>query len=183
MIGNDLVDISEAKKSKHWHTQRYLDKLFTENEQIIIKESEHRFEMICRLWSMKESAYKIISRSLNTRFYLPKALECTIENDINGSVTFDGQDYETQTTANNHFLYSIALENKSKWNSLVSEISTGTSRSTLEEKLLSQFNIKDLAIKKVEYNIPVLTDNKNFYFEQFSLTHHGDFTAYAYLKQ
>jgi phosphopantetheinyl transferase (holo-ACP synthase) len=182
VIGNDIVDISEAKKSKHWHTQRYLDKLFTNSEQVIIKSSENQFEMICRLWSMKESAYKIISRSFNNRFYSPKSLECIIQNNIDGIVSFNEMDYYTKTSSNRHLTHSIATENKSEFNTLVSEILEEKSRPELEEKLLSQFITEDLRIKKKEHNIPVLTDGKDYYFEQFSLTHHGQFSAYAYLK-
>ena len=33
MVGNDIVDLAEAKKASNWQRPRFLEKLFTPNEQ------------------------------------------------------------------------------------------------------------------------------------------------------
>ena len=67
MIGTDIIDIVEAKKTSNWERPRFLEKLFTSNEQQLIHNSENKFVMVWRLWSMKEAAYKLYIQ-LNSNF-------------------------------------------------------------------------------------------------------------------
>ena len=43
MIGNDIVDIAEAKKDSNWQRSRFLDKLFTSKEQQLVHQSKNSF--------------------------------------------------------------------------------------------------------------------------------------------
>jgi len=76
MIGNDIVDIAEARQRSNWQRPRFLDKLFTLQEQQLIQNSDNSFLMVWRLWSMKESAYKLYTQLHPSRFYNPKQFEC-----------------------------------------------------------------------------------------------------------
>jgi phosphopantetheinyl transferase (holo-ACP synthase) len=59
MIGNDVVDLVLARK-KVWRRTGYLQKIFTESEQLLIENSSNPHVLVWKLWSMKEAAYKII---------------------------------------------------------------------------------------------------------------------------
>ena len=76
MIGNDIVDLNLAKTQSNWKRKGYLDKIFTENEQNLIFESENPTAKVWNLWSRKEAAYKIYNRSTNIRVFNPKKFDC-----------------------------------------------------------------------------------------------------------
>ena len=79
MIGNDIVDIEEAKRMSNWQRPRFLEKIFTDKEQYLIKSSENPFILVWRFWSMKEAAYKLYTQLKPSRFYRPKSFECDID--------------------------------------------------------------------------------------------------------
>lgn len=43
MVGNDIVDINEAKSASNWQRPRFLEKLFTTKEQFTIRNAETPF--------------------------------------------------------------------------------------------------------------------------------------------
>ena len=72
MIGNDIVDLHYAKHQSNWQRRGFLDKLFTESEQVFIRNANDSEKVVWLFWSMKESAYKIIARQEKCSFYAPK---------------------------------------------------------------------------------------------------------------
>ena len=76
MIGNDIVDLALAKKESNWKRNRFLDKIFTETEQLLIFHSENPEIMVWNLWSRKEAAYKIYNRETGIRGYFRSILRC-----------------------------------------------------------------------------------------------------------
>ena len=68
MVGNDIVDLYEASQASNWQRPRFLDKLFSEQEQAYINSAENAFTMVWQLWSMKEATYKAHQR----RFSIPR---------------------------------------------------------------------------------------------------------------
>ena len=77
MIGNDIVDLALAKKESNWKRNRFLDKIFTTKEQVLIVDAENPEIMVWNLWSRKEAAYKIYNRETGIRGYFPLQLECS----------------------------------------------------------------------------------------------------------
>ena len=59
MIGNDIVCLSTANQSKHVGSKRFLNKVFTYEEQELIANSCYANISIWELWAAKESAYKL----------------------------------------------------------------------------------------------------------------------------
>ena len=49
MVGNDIVDLNEASRASNWQRPRFLDKLFSEQEQAYINSAEKAFKMVWRL--------------------------------------------------------------------------------------------------------------------------------------
>ena len=85
MIGNDVIDLSLAKTESNWQRKGFLKKLFSNDEQQLILEASNSFEMVWRLWSMKEAAYKIFTQQHNMRFFAPKKFECKLTARLQGS--------------------------------------------------------------------------------------------------
>ncbi len=79
MIGNDIVDLAQAKRESNWRRTGFLAKIFTSYEQHLIDAAINPDQMVWLLWSMKESAYKLAIRSTQKRVFAPQKLACHID--------------------------------------------------------------------------------------------------------
>lgn len=75
MIGNDIVDLRQARQESDWRRPRYLEKIFTPEEQQQVAEAEDTDLMVWLLWSCKEAAYKRWASQTQQRRFLPKKIE------------------------------------------------------------------------------------------------------------
>ena len=108
MIGNDVIDLSLAKIESNWQRKGFLKKLFSNDEQQLILGASNSFEMVWRLWSMKEAAYKIYTQQHIVRFFAPKKFECKLRSAKEGVVCFKEQKFYTSSLINQqlHFYQS-----------------------------------------------------------------------------
>ena len=53
MVGNDIIDLNEARRSSNWERPGFVQKIFTAKEQSIIRDSIDPFTTVWHLWSMK----------------------------------------------------------------------------------------------------------------------------------
>lgn len=82
-IGNDLVHWSSVQ-GRSWTEKRKLQKLFSIQELALLEARENQGDqrMALRLWSMKESAYKLVQRVTKCpRTFQPKAYLCSLQGD------------------------------------------------------------------------------------------------------
>ncbi len=187
MVGNDIVDIAEANQKSNWQRPRFLDKLFTLQEQQLIQNSDNSFLMVWRLWSMKESAYKLYTQLHPSRFYSPKQFECEI-NEPQGEVRYKDFICYVKTNVTSQYIIS---ESRLVTSNMISEciemktISSENQSDTIKAQLLSaiakQFNIvkEDLTILKSEFGIPSVYQNSKKLNIGISISHHGSYGAYA----
>jgi phosphopantetheinyl transferase (holo-ACP synthase) len=155
MIGNDIVDLALARKESNWKRNRFLDKIFTAKEQLLIADTENPEIMVWNLWSRKEAAYKIYNRETGIRGYFPLQLECSYENEISGSVSIKGNTYFTKTTISDAFIHTIAVVKKENFDAV--------------KKLNS-----NLTISKTN-GIPFIIDEQTKIAKPISISHHGRF--------
>jgi phosphopantetheinyl transferase (holo-ACP synthase) len=188
MIGNDIVDLAEAKENSNWQRPRFLEKLFTLHEQQLIQNSEQPFLMVWRLWSMKEAAYKLYTQLNPSRFYKPKQFECKIEN-LRGTVNY--QDFECYVTTQitSQYILSEARLTDTDFVSEVLEIESSCIRNQsaiLKAQLVSkladrtQLLKQDLKIIKSEFGIPSVYYKSERLDLGISFTHHGHYGAYGF---
>jgi phosphopantetheinyl transferase (holo-ACP synthase) len=114
MIGNDIVDLALAQKDSNWKRKRFLDKIFTKNEQFQILNAKNPTIMVWNLWSRKEAAYKIYNRKTQIRGYFPLQFEC-FDLEISDKFTFGKviiKDfiYFTKTEIKTQYINTIAVE-------------------------------------------------------------------------
>lgn len=119
MIGNDIVDLALARQESNWERKGFLNKIFTNREQILIKTAQNPEIMVWNLWSRKEAIYKIYNRQTGFRGFIPLQLECHFENENRGTVSCNGFTYYTKTTINNEFVYTIAVAKKENFKKIV----------------------------------------------------------------
>jgi phosphopantetheinyl transferase (holo-ACP synthase) len=159
MIGNDIVDLVLALKESHWKRKGYLDKIFTQNEQLLILNSDNPTSMIWNLWSRKEAAYKIYNRQTQVRGYFPLQIECFDLENMGGftfgKVVVKDLVYYSKTEINAEFIHTIAVENAQYFDT----IKTLENRNTIQKTngIPDYFDVDSLSTKPV------------------SISHHGRF--------
>ncbi len=159
MIGNDIVDLALARKESNWKRKGFLDKIFTEKEQLLITNAKNSEVMVWTLWSKKEAVYKIYNRQTLIRGYFPLQLECfdlqTIAGNAIGKVSIKNKVYYTKTTITSQFINTIAVENLKDFETI--------------KTLKNRKNIKKTS------GIPSLFTKKNSVPRPLSISHHGKF--------
>ena len=192
MIGNDIVDLNEASRSRHWNNQRFLSKVFSTSERDFILNSSNHLHATWGLWSMKESAYKVHLRKYKKPFFAPLKIECQFEPEGSGKIMIDNAVYTANTIFREDYIYTVAVTDPSKEYTGKIQRVTDTSYKNLHNKSYQdvidigsvQFHEhpKAIEIKKDEYGIPTLFTNNKEQPMIFSITHHGKYYAYAILK-
>lgn len=116
LIGNDVVDLHAAARESNWKRKGYLHKILSKEEQLLVLESNEPNTMVWLLWSMKESAYKIHSRTTGIRTYAPAKILCKnldfSSMPFTGKVTIDHSIYYTESTVDAHRIHSICSSHK-----------------------------------------------------------------------
>jgi phosphopantetheine--protein transferase-like protein len=187
MIGNDIVCLSTANQSKHVGSKRFLNKVFTDEEQELIANSFNEKTSIWKLWAVKESAYKLfVQKGFQTEF-APQKINCKKVNE-NFVVSLGNCSIRVDCTANTQFVYAQTISTKSKVESVCLELDGATYRMQSEQVELAlkqraseiyQLDIRNIQLKKSKSNIPILTYKNTHLPLSISLTHHGNFGAFA----
>lgn len=188
MIGNDIVDLKYS--APNWKRPRFVDKVFTKDEQALIFYSENKHETLWLLWSMKEAAYKIHVQQFGERFFNLKRLVCELISEDKGVVNVDGNCYFTESIITEDYVYTTAglQASKIKVSALFKvEMSSHSVQSELLKKALltsisktKQLPLQQLDIKKTAMGIPELYCNDSKRPLSLSLTHCGRYSGFAY---
>jgi len=187
MIGNDIVCLSTANRSKHLGSKRFLDKIFTEEEQVMIVNSEDKNGFIWKLWAVKESAYKLFVQQDFKPEYAPKKIVCKKADD-NFLVSMGKFKTEVDCTANAQFVYAQTVSEQSKvitsyfdLESSEFKIQAQQVKMALKQKASEIFgiNVGNIQLEKNSHHIPKLSYKNTFLPVSISLTHHGHYGAFA----
>lgn len=181
MIGNDIIDLNLAKFQSNWERPGFLQKIFSEDEQGLILAAENKELLVWLLWSMKETAYKALQRKKNFNpFYNPKLFICK-RVEINaekarGEVSFKNHSLEIKSLLFSDIIHTCTTNTGC---SLISQ--NNNSRLKLLQKVAAHFNLplESLNIIKNKQGVPFLTYRGDFLQIPFSLSHHGNYSAYA----
>lgn len=190
MIGNDIIDLKETKRSTNWERRGFLDKIFTKNEQKMISDTNDPFTTVWQFWSMKESAYKVFIQAGGKRFYNPKKIECHLETGFD-QVSIGLMNLKTETISNDNYIFSTAKTDDADAKSFVfnlPEIDVKNQSALLKEKFIADFsiyydlNFENLLIEKTQSGVPILLYKGKDVGVSFSLTHHGMYGSYSFLN-
>ncbi|MDX6182600.1 4'-phosphopantetheinyl transferase superfamily protein [Flavobacterium sp. Fl-77] len=159
MIGNDVIDLLQSRQESNWQRKGFINKIFTDDEQIIISNSSDPEIMVWVLWSMKEAAYKIYNRQTKIRAYIPKKLICSIKthknSSVKGLVFCDENIYHTKTMLSQDIIHTLAAASLEDLNCII--------------------EIENKDIVKDKYGIPYLTTYPENTSQNVSISHHGRF--------
>lgn len=186
MIGNDIVDLNQAAKDSNWKRPRFLDKVFTQKEQLIISSSECKEQTVWLLWSMKESAYKAYVRETQHSFFNPKRIQCQLGLNNDGVVYIDNKTYHIKSVITSEYVYSIAKKNniKSSETYIFRECNSNLS-ATIKTRIITHIALKKrkslraITLRKSELGVPNVYVNKEQIVDALTISHHGKFSAFA----
>lgn len=190
MTGNDIVDLQVAAAENNWRRKGFTEKIFTPQEQQYINYAAKPDAMVWRLWTMKESAYKIYTRQYGGRFFAPQKFSCTLLTGTNGLVAANKICYQTITVTAKDHIYTIArtegTENTEFINSCFSlpETDPGKQQQFIHTKMVDCCHSltgelkKNISVVKDKNGIPFLNCNSNLQIP-VSITHHGYFAAFT----
>ncbi len=189
MIGNDIVDISYAGTQSNWKRKGFLHKVFSKEEQAVIALAKNPAVIVWRMWSMKESGYKLHQRKTPIRRFNPSKLLCNISDDIKGTITIENNTYLATTHINDNRIYTYAhTENTThSINSIIMLDNTdAATQSRICKKLLINkianykgYNKSELSINKDDAGVPLVYLNGNETNIHISISHHGRYGAYS----
>jgi phosphopantetheinyl transferase (holo-ACP synthase) len=191
VVGNDIIDINETRRSSNWERPRFMQKIFTLKEQSIISISNDPFTTVWHLWSMKESAYKVFIQAGGNRFFNPTKIECRLDSSKNGQVKIDAITLRTNTSINSNFIFSTATINNPDIDTCIFQLTENNSKQQsnfIHQQVLKNFaknnslNCAELLIQKTKTGVPTLYYKNKLLDKSFSITHHGKYAAYSILK-
>lgn len=112
MIGNDIVDLAQARQDSNWRRKGFLDKIFTPHEQQLIQGATDPDCLVWLLWSMKESTYKLAVRRTKNRIFAPAKIACSLneitESSAEGIVLY-ADSYQTHSVITAHYIVTVAF--------------------------------------------------------------------------
>lgn len=180
MIGNDIIDLNISLANKRAENPRFLSKIFSQDEIFMIRQSENPELMLWQFWSMKEAAYKAHQRTFNLpRKLNPLSYNCSLDSDeISGSVEIVEEIYFLRTEITSEYIHSSV--NSEKNIQKVYHNKSYSSRELIQNIALELgLNNSCISISKDHNSIPSLFLKNENKILPFSLSHHGDFTAFV----
>jgi len=190
VTGNDIVDINVAAAESNWKRKGFLQKIFTPQEQQYISNAALPDDMVWKLWTMKESAYKVYTRQHGGRFFAPQKFSCTVMTEKTGIVEYGHDHYQTDTISAKKYIYSIASLKGFTNTKLLSycfflpQTEYAKQQQFIYEKIVAGYNAitgvkkEDPAIVKDKNGIPFLHCSNNVRVP-ISITHHGYYAAFT----
>lgn len=182
MIGNDIIDLAKAKSESNWKRKGFLEKQFTNQEQRCILTAQNAFEMVWRLWSMKEAAYKAFVQGCKSRFFAPQKFVCKVRTPEKGIVYFEDHIFFTSSLANDAYIFTTASEEKDA--EIYSKILPPKKIQLFIKKYLERkTNAPFLEIKqrKSAWGIPDYYHKNTRLTKSCTISHHGDYGAFSVL--
>jgi len=185
MVGNDLVDLQFAKSESNWQRKGFLEKQFTIKEQQLILHATNSFNVVWRLWSMKEAAYKIVTQQHEKRFFAPHKFECSFISEAEGIVFFENNKFFTTTFFNSFYCYTIAQ----KTNDKLAVFSFVGLPETIDCEIKQQLQeltgvlMEEMSQRKSSVGAPLYYQKEKLLTNSCSISHHGNYGAFAFTLQ
>lgn len=185
MIGNDIIDLKAAAVQSNWKRPGYLDKLFSKHEQSLILNSKDQETTVWLLWAMKESSYKAHQRRFQLpRLFNPKDYKCEItaqsSGSASGSVKIQENCYDISASIDTCRLHCIASAiPKKKILEKIFSVPTDVKKELISTlSVLKTLSREKISLIKGENTVPHLTYQNKPLNSIFSLSSHGNFSAF-----
>lgn len=187
MIGNDLVDLNIAFEYPKSNNLKYLQKICTDNEIELILNSEFPELLLWRMWTMKESGYKIISKKTGINAFIPKKITTEITNPIKGFIHSIWGKFISHTESSNNYIHTVAADNPENFQYQICQCTEKDKslavrialRDKLQELFAHRLSSLNINIQNVGH-VPKLFVEEHPLPCDISFTHHGNWVAWAF---
>ncbi|WP_052496072.1 4'-phosphopantetheinyl transferase family protein [Pedobacter lusitanus] len=180
MIGNDIVDLRQAELDSNWQRKGYLDKICTAPEQQMILTALYPARMLWLIWTMKESACKIVQRKTGIRSYVPLKFCCEVAChdglQASGTVNYLEEIFQIRTEIKDNCIHSSAVPQSSDFEHL--HLHYLQPSATYREEFNSLSGLYLLA--GTPSGLPELTHQITGHKHAVSVSHHGEYLAIIY---
>jgi hypothetical protein len=206
-IANDVVDWKDPANAQKSRDSRYLKKILTAAEIEFVRSSRNPDISLWSLWACKETAYKVIRKYSTGAAFLPRRWPVKLNSQdftpIEGEIVISGKTTVfVQLLITENYIHCIGSDNLSVLGKIIQGIDrlppsenekiadpSQFGRTCLIRRLATydNLNFAALTIRRTqedrELQPPgVYLDNKRAPFD-ISLSHDGQFTAYAFLRE
>ena len=186
MIGNDVVDLSCARKQSNWKRKGYLDKIYTSSEQELVYSATNPDTMVWLLWTMKEATYKANQRITGIKEYAPIKIKCSIihaESNIYwGTAIYNDLVFFTKTSVLKDYIHTIALYNSKKFEDVEEIFITNYPVDYVSYLKDNNYLMPSSHIEKDEFGVPNLFCEISKESKPISISHHGNFLILTHIK-
>jgi len=177
IIGNDLIDLEIALDKPRRNNDRFLSKVFSDNEISQIHSYSNPELAIWKMWSMKEAAYKAHQRLFQISARLdPVTYECDLDN---LSVSKNQNIYIIKSVQDENHIYSW-LEFKNLDHIKISYSTNYKSEFLKEFSIRTGHDLQNIEFRKNKLGIPELLLQNTGTSLPISITHHGRFAAICF---
>lgn len=186
MIGNDIIDLSASTKESNWKRKGYLNKIYTESEQVLINTSTNPDTIVWLLWSIKEATYKANNRITKLKEYAPTKIECKINNIEKNlywsTSSYNNLEYQIKSVVCNDYIHSIALYNANDFVKIEEIILNDYPVDYMQYLIANNYIPHYKDVQKDEFGVPNLYNKITKIFKPISISHHGNFLSLVYHK-
>jgi len=112
LLGNDIVDLTEAGVTDKSHNARFVERVFSLEEKYAISVSENPDLTLWMFWAAKETAYKIISKITGPPVFSHKKFKATFRKQISKSkskfeVVYNTRQFQIELTTNINYIHAV----------------------------------------------------------------------------
>lgn len=191
-VGNDIIDIETAFLLEKEQDEKWINKVFTIREQQYIYNTHSPKLTLWKLWSCKESAYKVIVKRQNKRFLNPKRIEI-FSCDVTDCHFAAYEDMRLLTSSNctKQYIHTVCTANAHDLDKVVGEVfrypelsqSSGSKeiRGKMVRKISLSIGAFDFSFHKDKFGIPSIQASSLEVNIDISFSHDEPHFAYVYL--
>jgi phosphopantetheinyl transferase (holo-ACP synthase) len=182
MLGNDIVDLNHLPDAERSLSLPYLSKICSDREIEKILNSNNPIFLLWRIWTMKESAYKIAIKLGAERAFNPKKFETFPIDEASGLVSSDFGTMLCETNNNELFMHTVAFLPKSKAYKSGEMLYADNQSAAVRHALIGDYLVLYPNAQNNEVimqnGIPQLISDSDKI--DVSLSHHGSYISWAF---
>tara|TARA_R110002110_G_scaffold124505_2_gene301895 strand:+ start:43288 stop:44016 length:729 start_codon:yes stop_codon:yes gene_type:complete len=182
IVGNDVVDLGVSLPTLKSQDARFLKRVFTPAEQILISTSPNPELQLWLFWAAKETAYKIISKIKTPPVFSHKLFQITIQSHSEQSVSKQN----LQITYDEYVIPAFGIWDAQKLHVVGNLDVTEPKKSVLDTDLTAQTTVQIYSLTRDDIIYWERQNNLNSHFskaEQESINHSASAIAKFKLKQ
>lgn len=203
MVGNDVIDLAAPESASETLHPRFDARVFGAPERKSIADARDPSRQRWRLWAAKEAAFKLARQHDPRTVFSPIRFETCFEapraNVCRGGVRHEDHRYRVRIEDGPRFIHALAIDASGRFGDVVASVrlraevarpwairrddESAAVRGLVCDDIGHRlgFSSDELEVRR-EGRVPSLWRGGERLSMSLSLSHHGDFIAYAYLE-